>query len=647
MSKEISTIKTTIQNLTPQFKSALPSHIPVEKFVRVVQTALGQNPGLANLDRNSLLAACMKAAQDGLLPDGKEAALVPFKGSVAYMPMLGGILKKVRNSGELASITSHVIYKNDKFRYWVDGDGEHVEHEPLFFGDRGEAIGAYALAKTKDGAVYIEVLTDKDLKAIENSSRSKEGPWTGPFKFNIKTQKWSDFAVGTKGGDVISLYAHQRNIKQVDAARELSERYGASMPMTLPERQPEEVELVPAPIGTPPPPIDRAAGSWVYKTLSGEIAFVVGRWNKADGSKFFKPFSWTGWGWINKAWPKNRPLLNLELLKQFPEKPVLVVEGEGVCDAVNKIQSTYICVTWSGGSGAVSKTDLNPLRGRNLLLWPDNDDVGIVAMGKICETLSPFCESIKLVPTIDSEKPKGWDLADAIKEGMDWKQITQYAKPRVIKYEPPRAPIVDIIPEDEPPPPSDEDAPLETKRSTPKIIAPAGVTVDKKGEPILNESNALIYISQIERNYGHEILWFDEFHQKIFFNASGDPQELKDSDVLSILMVLQSNPGLEKLSLSMCNNAINLFVCSKKAHNEPKEYFESLEWDTKPRVDSFMCTHMGASDSEYARAVSKNFWISMVARVYNPGCQVDNMVIFEGPQGGYKSSALRIIGHKF
>jgi len=186
MSKEISTIKTTIQNLTPQFKSALPSHIPVEKFVRVVQTALGQNPGLANLDRNSLLAACMKAAQDGLLPDGKEAALVPFKGSVAYMPMLGGILKKVRNSGELASITSHVIYKNDKFRYWVDGDGEHVEHEPLFFGDRGEAIGAYALAKTKDGAVYIEVLTDKDLKAIENSSRSKEGPWTGPFRDEMK-----------------------------------------------------------------------------------------------------------------------------------------------------------------------------------------------------------------------------------------------------------------------------------------------------------------------------------------------------------------------------------------------------------------------------------------------------------------------------
>ena len=40
----------------------------------------------------------------------------------------------------------------------------------------------------------------------------------------------------------------------------------------------------------------------------------------------------------------------------------------------------------------------------------------------------------------------------------------------------------------------------------------------------------------------------------------------------------------------------------------------------------------------------KNFWISIVARVYCPGCQVDNMIVLEGPQGLKKSSALRVIG---
>ena len=36
--------------------------------------------------------------------------------------------------------------------------------------------------KTKDGAVYIEILTVDDIKAIKNSSRGKNGPWSGPFE---------------------------------------------------------------------------------------------------------------------------------------------------------------------------------------------------------------------------------------------------------------------------------------------------------------------------------------------------------------------------------------------------------------------------------------------------------------------------------
>lgn len=182
MSNQIQVLKQSIQAMAPQFKAALPSHISPEKFVRVVQTALGQNPELANLDRNSLFAACVKAAQDGLLPDGKEAALVKFGGQVQYLPMVNGLLKKIRNSGELATITSHVIYKHDEFKFWVDGDGEHIEHRPLFFGERGPAVGVYALAKTKDGATYYEIMTMEQIKAVENSSRSKNGPWSGPFR---------------------------------------------------------------------------------------------------------------------------------------------------------------------------------------------------------------------------------------------------------------------------------------------------------------------------------------------------------------------------------------------------------------------------------------------------------------------------------
>ncbi len=179
----IDEIRGNLSKMEAQFKMVLPSHVSCEKFTRIAVTAIQNSPDLLSVDRGSLYSAVMKSAQDGLLPDGREAAIVKFGNQAAYMPMVGGILKKVRNSGELASLAAQIIYEKDAFRFWVDADGEHLTHEPLFFGDRGQKIGVYALAKTKDGAVYIEVLTAADVEAIRNVSRSKDrGPWASAFK---------------------------------------------------------------------------------------------------------------------------------------------------------------------------------------------------------------------------------------------------------------------------------------------------------------------------------------------------------------------------------------------------------------------------------------------------------------------------------
>lgn len=159
----------------------LPPQIKPERFLRVVMTAVQQNPELLAADRSTLFSASMKAATDGLIPDGKEAALVTFGNKVQYMPMVAGILKKVRNSGELSSITALDIYEKDDFKYWIDSDGEHLTHKPLMFGDKGKLLGTYALAKTKDGAVYIEVMDMSQLDAVKKVSRGKTGPWSGDF----------------------------------------------------------------------------------------------------------------------------------------------------------------------------------------------------------------------------------------------------------------------------------------------------------------------------------------------------------------------------------------------------------------------------------------------------------------------------------
>lgn len=175
-------MRTTLTRMQTEFAMALPPQISAEKFVRITVTAIQMNPTLISADRRSLLGACMKAAQDGLLLDGREAALVIFNSKdgakVQYMPMIGGLLKKLRNSGELASISANIVREKDKFDYCL-GDDEKIKHKPALVGDRGEVIAVYAIAKTKDGSIYREVMSVDEVERVRASSRARgAGPWT-------------------------------------------------------------------------------------------------------------------------------------------------------------------------------------------------------------------------------------------------------------------------------------------------------------------------------------------------------------------------------------------------------------------------------------------------------------------------------------
>jgi recombination protein RecT len=174
----IAEVRTQLSSMAPEIVKVLPDHVTVEKFERVTLTALQRTPDLLSCDRKSLFESVMACAQDGLIPDGREAALVKFGNRVSYMPMIAGILKKVRQSGELSTITAQVVYEADQFRYWIDDQGEHLEHHPEVVGDPGQAKAVYAMARTTDGGVYIEVLRMTDVNKIKGASRgANSGPW--------------------------------------------------------------------------------------------------------------------------------------------------------------------------------------------------------------------------------------------------------------------------------------------------------------------------------------------------------------------------------------------------------------------------------------------------------------------------------------
>ncbi|MFE1598225.1 recombinase RecT [Methylobacterium sp. ID0610] len=170
-------VREQIQSREAEFAAALPAHIPVERFKRVLLTAVQNNPDLLKLERRSFFNAAMRAAQDGLLPDGREGAIVEFKGRAQWMPMIAGIRKKVRNSGEIATWEANVVFENDHFEYQL-GDEPKIVHTPVLT-NRGKPIAAYSIAVLKSGERSREVMTIEEIEKVRSVSRAKTGgPWS-------------------------------------------------------------------------------------------------------------------------------------------------------------------------------------------------------------------------------------------------------------------------------------------------------------------------------------------------------------------------------------------------------------------------------------------------------------------------------------
>jgi predicted P-loop ATPase len=74
-----------------------------------------------------------------------------------------------------------------------------------------------------------------------------------------------------------------------------------------------------------------------------------------------------------------------------------------------------------------------------------------------------------------------------------------------------------------------------------------------------------------------------------------------------------------------------------------RDYLSGLVWDNIPRLEQWAITYLGAADTPLNRAFGSLWMISAVARIMQPGCKVDHMLILEGPQGAKKSSALKVL----
>ena len=184
-----------LDNKRGEIKTLLPSDMDVGKFIGVCKTAILNTPAIVEADHLTLFTACMKAAQDGLLPDGKEAVLNVYntkvKGKdgqpdkwvkkVQYLPMVGGLVKKLWASGQIIYVDAAAVFEKDLFEY-VRGDESRIVHKPYLGADPGEITCAYLVVKLKNGETKREVMARRDVDKVRAASKAKDdGPWVTWF----------------------------------------------------------------------------------------------------------------------------------------------------------------------------------------------------------------------------------------------------------------------------------------------------------------------------------------------------------------------------------------------------------------------------------------------------------------------------------
>ena len=200
---------------------------------------------------------------------------------------------------------------------------------------------------------------------------------------------------------------------------------------------------------------------WTYRDGLGDVLGYVCRYETPDG-KQIRAFTWGARGdrpaeWACGHWTKPRPLYGLDRLTAKPQAGVLIVEGEKAADAAAALLPSYAVLTWPGGAQAWKHADWAPIKGRRVLLWPDNDEPGIKAMAELAAILSDPKGLACAVRVIDpSGMTDGYDAADWV---GDTEELIAWAKPRASDYAAPQQATSspdEPAPQDAPQPPQDD-----------------------------------------------------------------------------------------------------------------------------------------------------------------------------------------------
>lgn len=502
-------------------------------------------------------------------------------------------------------------------------------------------------------------LPDGRLEGSEYKARNptRADARIGSFSISIAKGVWRDFASGDSGSDPVSLYAFLFcSGDQAKAARELAthlridESKSASSGKRPAQRSPW-VAVVPAPESAPPPPkahIKRGhpQRTWRYLAADGRTIGYVYLFTTSDGGKEVLPLCWAKhresgaekWCWL--SFPTPRPLYGLDRLAEDQDKPVLVTEGEKCADAAATHLPEFVSMTWPGGSNAVAKCDWSPLAGRAVIIWPDADaqrdktgellpadkQPGMVAAENIASKLAQLGCSVSIVDIpAPGTKPGGWDVADAIDEGLQGPRLAGFIRENLRVL-----------------------APADTGCEAASLPAAEGWEtrlLERNGKRVDCLANCFQVLTRSEEWAG--VLAFNEFAQRIEKLRAppwegGTSGEWEAADDSHAAMWITWKYGMTP-STALVAESVEV-VARRNTIHPVRDWLSTLPpWDGTDRLDYWLSDFLGTERNDYTMRVGRYFLIGMVARVMRPGCKFDYCLVLEGAQGIGKSSSLSVL----
>ena len=161
---------------------------------------------------------------------------------------------------------------------------------------------------------------------------------------------------------------------------------------------------------------------------------------------------------------------------------------------------------------------------------------------------------------------------------------------------------------------------------------------DDKGKYINSIDNYIIYFSESDKYKGK--LRYNEFLKQKEFNG----REWNDFDEYRAGNDIEHEIGLSNVTKV---KAALMQVFDEQRYDPVKDYLNNVIWDGKERISEIFIKCFDVFDTELVRTLSKKWFIAAVKRVFEPGCQFDNMIVLQGESGIGKTTFCRLLSNNF